>query len=573
MPQTIRIKGRFFDGVFRGVAVLSDAVDRTLEFQCPKCAKRLKAGAKAAGKKFQCPACGQSVKVPGVAPLANKDDDWLSLDEPVTEPVKKEAAKPATARSAETKPVDTKPTQAKPTDTQTATPRTDKNAARASTTGQEKRSVFDDDLPQLAELEDAAPRTVMPDLLGVDLEELVPVNPKPPKQAQPLAQTSAPNNEAKKSAMPKKAAALDPANAQYRCACPSCGTPQYVTTARQGKMIRCPDCFTEFKIPPPPVGWKPTTAANVKLTTDLVEAKPADTQQFRSNAEDLLRSAEKELDDDDIDSMYDMDFDNATFMQRTFGFFYDSTAMFQIAMYSVFFALLFAAEFYCLAKVNDNRAYALVAGLCIPLLTLIISFPMFGTALTILESVANGQTKVREWQGFNFFDHIGEMMLFAVAAAVSAFPGFFVGGLLGQGVNSPIIVVLATMLTSFLTFPIVLLSMMDNESLVNPFSPDVWRSIRIGSEAWATYYFKTFVANFVTFVAWAMLLGSNPILSAIGGLLFPLLFFFTIQQLGVLAFDISEHLSFIVPDKKDEEKPENDRRDIDADAVAGTRQY
>ncbi len=97
--------------------------------------------------------------------------------------------------------------------------------------------------------------------------------------------------------------------------------------------------------------------------------------------------------------------------------------------------------------------------------------------------------------------------------------------MIAQGVDNALVVVLATMLTSFLTFPIVLLSMLDNESLVNPFSIDVLKSIGIGSEAWGTYYFKTFAANFVVFVAWAMLLGGNPILSAIGGLLFHCSFF------------------------------------------------
>lgn len=561
------------------MVVLSDPVDRTLEFQCPKCAKRLKASAKAAGKKFQCPACGQAVKVPGVAPVVNKDDDWLNLDEPAMEPVRTKAAPTPTPSPAPTKP---KPVPSASEKTQSnpqrspSTPEPLKSSLPAQPAAADaKRSIFDDDLPELSALEDVPPRTSMPDLLNVDLEELVPVKPKAtakpnrPMQSNVPAATASPSSDGKKGDAPKKPAALDPANAQYRCACPSCHTPQYVTPARQGKMIRCPDCFSEFKVPPPPPGWKPTTPASIKFGTDLVDASPADTQQFRSNAEDLLRSAEKDLDDDDIDRMYDMDFDNATFIQRTFGFVFDATAMFQIAMFSVFFAIVFAAEFYCLSKVAENRAYALFAGLGVPLLALLISFPMFGCAMSILESVANGQTKVREWQGFNFFDHIGELMLFAIATAVSMLPGFIVGGMIAKGVDNALIVVLTTMLASFLTFPIVLLSMLDNESLVNPFSPDVLRSIRIGSEAWGTYYFKTFAANFIVFVAWAMLLGSNPILSAIGGLLFPLLFFFTVQQLGILAFDISEHLSIIVPDKEDDEVQQVDRTNIDAEANAG----
>ena len=469
--------------------------------------------------------------------MASKDDDWLNLDEPATEPVRKPQPKPASPKPATPRPADT-------------------TAEAQPSTTDSKRSVFDDDLPQLAALEEVAPRTSMPDLLNVDLEELVPVKPKPTAKPNrpPTPNKANQSTDGKNQESPKKPPALDPANAQYRCACPSCGTPQYVTPARQGKMVRCPDCFTEFKIPPPPPGWVPTTPANIKFGTDLVDASPTDTQQFRSNAEDLLRNAEKDLDDDDIDSMYDSDFDNATFMRRTFGFVTDATAMFQIAMFSLFFAMLFAAEFYCLGKINENRAYALFAALLVPMFAVLISFPMFGTALAILESVANGQSKVREWQGFNLFDHIGEMMLFAIAAAVSALPGFIIGSMIGKSVDNALIVILATMVSSFLTFPIVLLSMLDNESMVNPFSPDVFKSLRVGFEAWGTYYFKTFSANLIVFILWAILLRPNPILAAIGGLLFPLLFFFTIQQLGILAFDISEHLSFVVPDKADDDE-------------------
>ena len=373
---------------------MSDASERTLEFQCPKCAKRLKASAKAAGKKFNCPACGQPVKVPGLAPIANQDDDWMNLDAPPTQPVRSAAPKSLTpsspsnsAANSSSKPA-AKPaavSQSNPTSAKRAEASNSIEPSAKSTAPEEpKRSIFDDDLPQLAELEQAAPRPTMPDLLGVDLEELVPVNPKPatrgstapPNRAS--GSSSSDGAKANKPAVPKKAA-LDPANAQYRCACPSCGTPQYVTLARQGKQVRCPDCFAEFKIPPPPPGWTPTTPAHVQLSTNLVAANTDDTKQYRSNADDLLRSAEKELDDDDIDSMYDMDFDNATFMRRTFGFFLDPTAMFQIVIFSLFFALLFAAEFYCLAKSQENRAYMLISALPIPLMALIIAFPMFGT--------------------------------------------------------------------------------------------------------------------------------------------------------------------------------------------------
>ncbi len=73
--------------------------------------------------------------------------------------------------------------------------------------------------------------------------------------------------------------------------------------------------------------------------------------------------------------------------------------------------------------------------------------------------------------------------------------------------------------------------------------------------SWAVYYFKTLIAFFAVFVAWAVLF-QYPILAALGGAMLPLLVFFTSQQLGVLAFDIGEHLSIALPEKGEEQEEE-----------------
>jgi hypothetical protein len=194
----------------------------------------------------------------------------------------------------------------------------------------------------------------------------------------------------------------------------------------------------------------------------------------------------------------------------------------------------------------------------IPLIFLMAAFPMFSAAMTLLESVANSEPKVREWPGFSFFDHIGELLLFATALAASAAPGFLVGGMIARSGGITAVVVFATLFTTFLTFPIIMLSMLDNDSLFSPFSSDVMKSLSIGYEAWGVYYFKTFIAFSILFVGWMILLPGNAIMVALAGAMFPWLIFFTSQQLGVLARDISEHLMLGIsePKKEDEESEE-----------------
>ncbi len=387
------------------------------------------------------------------------------------------------------------------------------------------------------------------------LEELVPPKIQPSAAKKPAAA------EQPKKELSKKEAALEKANQQYRVPCPACGTPQYVTVAQQGKTIKCPDCFLDFKIPPPPPGWKPSNKPVVaNWTTNLAEESAAETEKERSrsraSADEYLRKAEQELSEEEIEGMYGGDFDTAGFMQRTFGFMFDAMAMAQIMAYALVFALLFALANWCAGKFAEgDKGVALVGVLAVPLLMMMAAFPMFSGAITLLESVANGEKKVREWPGFNIFEHMGELLVFAMAVAVSAFPGFLLGAWLGSDGGMGWLAIAGALLSTFLLFPLVLLSMLDNGSIVNPFSTDVLKSITLGMPSWAVYYFKTLIAFFAVFVAWAVLF-QYPILAALGGAMLPLLVFFTSQQLGVLAFDIGEHLSIALPEKGEEQEEE-----------------
>ncbi len=382
-----------------------------------------------------------------------------------------------------------------------------------------------------------------------------------PPKIQPSAAKKPAAAEQPKKELSKKEAALEKANQQYRVPCPACGTPQYVTVAQQGKTIKCPDCFLDFKIPPPPPGWKPSNKPVVaNWTTNLAEESAAETEKERSrsraSADEYLRKAEQELSEEEIEGMYGGDFDTAGFMQRTFGFMFDAMAMAQIMAYALVFALLFALANWCAGKFAEgDKGVALVGVLAVPLLMMMAAFPMFSGAITLLESVANGEKKVREWPGFNIFEHMGELLVFAMAVAVSAFPGFLLGAWLGSDGGMGWLAIAGALLSTFLLFPLVLLSMLDNGSIVNPFSTDVLKSITLGMPSWAVYYFKTLIAFFAVFVAWAVLF-QYPILAALGGAMLPLLVFFTSQQLGVLAFDIGEHLSIALPEKGEEQEEE-----------------
>ncbi len=544
---------------------LSTGKSQTLEFQCPKCAKRLKVGLHVAGRKVKCPQCGQTVRMPGI-PAANtaaekaaNADDWLSLEEPLivanpTQPATRANVRP-TLISAPKQPA-IEPAAAAKNSNNSATPRSvdtspsthvNKNILDADVpknvktpepdpTASTRRSVFDDDLPDLVELEAAPQKSAVVDIFQLEgLDDLVSSSPLNSTKLEPFEEET---------------------NSEFRISCKVCGTPQYVKLDRVGKKTNCTDCHSSFTIPPPPPGWSPHKKKIVLLDDgiDVPLAPPEVLQSHntlesqRTSASEYLANAKKELDDDEIDDLYQGEFDTAGFMQRTFGFVTDPGAISQVVLYGLMFAGLFALAQFSKNKIaaggTEGSGYLLVFFILVGLIGVLVSMPMLSSGLTLLESVANRQRRVIEWPGFNLFDNFGEVLVILFALGGSLLPGMLVGGLIGRSGGAEWLTLTGMMGTCFMLFPILLLSMLDNGSIVQPISSSVIVSIGQVAEAWGGYYLKTMVAFGAVMVSWYLLLGHSPFAAALAGFLLPGLLFFTCQQVGALADAIAEHLSF-----------------------------
>lgn len=462
-----------------------------------------------------------------------------------------------------------------------------------------KRSVFEDDLPELAELEPRATAASKESKLlarhaGVDAQELDGLDalapsriPSPTSTSRQSPRTS-PNagggnslpslfdegtaaegsaqQRAKQRTEKEETVEQDP---QYRVSCPACGTAQYVRLSSKGKKLKCPDCYLEFRIPPPPPNWAPKKQKLKLSDEDMPLAAFEDTQQAqaaegqRSRASQILEKAKQQVSEEDLDRLYDGDFDTAGFVQSTFGFLKDPIALAHIFAFAVVSALIFALG--QLAANNHESSFGrgvlLLATLGAPVAGLLFTMPMLSSALALLESVANRQPRVTDWPGFNIFENAGDMIATTLAMLAAIVPGYLVGTwLAGDTIGAGRIQIAGMMVSSFLLFPVFLLSMLDNGSVFAPLSGSVLRSLTEAVESWGAYFLKTFIAFSFVMLMWLLLLGKNEILAAIAGSLFPPLVFFTFQQLGALADGISEHLSFeFTP-------PGNEDDDADADS-------
>lgn len=593
---------------------LSNAGQQLLEFQCPKCAKKLKANRQVAGKRVKCPQCGQVVKVPGADPQAAVgDDDWLSLDIPAEAPQAAASApktsgpsttsshsKPATTASQPAAPAqkvtsskssspahtsvqrttpqavpaqpvksgavspqlspggaDVRKTAAERTvpSAPPATPSAPRSTGHKSTESQTRgsaprRSVFDDDLPDLTAIgqTSANPASDDPGLVSLDGFSDQPAEPNL-KLDRPVEDLGGLDDLGSIALVSPE---LD-AQAQYRITCKNCDTPQYVTIAQKGQTIQCPDCFIRFVVPGPPLNWKPTKAASVDnwgKGTDVrlapIEATGAqqEVERNRQRVTDILNKAQREL-DDEIDEMVGTDFDTKGFIEKSLGFLMDPTTVMQLVLYGCYFALVFGVAQFCTARVQaGDKGFALILFGAIPTLTALVCLPMLSGGMALLESVANGRRRVAEWPSFNLFENLSDILLMGAALGIAMLIGLIAGGLIGRVVGSNWMILVCILGTTFLLFPVLLLSMLDNGSLFQPVSVQVFRSITGSAEAWGAYYLKTLFGFFCVQVAWFLLLNRHPIAAAAGGFLVPWLLFFVCQQIGSLAQAIAEHLSF-----------------------------
>lgn len=527
---------------------MSEASQPLMEFQCPNCSKRLKAKSKAIGRPVTCPRCQHQFAIalppePSAEDLNTKgrpslfDEQDLQLENLAIEDIDQRLQSSKSIR-----------------DEKDAQRRWRQAKQQAQDEGPSKapiptpaRSIFDDDLPELVELEKSAlpPSSSLDSLQNSmdSLKNMPPINSTnlsallpelDDLQLQPLPPAS-----------PKPA---EPTQIQYRVACPNCGTLIYVNQGDEGTKTKCPDCFTFFKVPPPPANWKPSHVSirhnnfdtSAPLTGDDAIREIDRRRQLRT--QQMLELAESELEDERYNQRdFGQDFDTATFVQGTFGFFKDTMAIGFMLGYSLMFAVVFAGIHH---GINDpSKIFLVLAAVLVGLLTVL---PMFSAVMALLESAANRQLRVSQWPGFNVYEYAADIFVIAGAVMASALPGYLVGLWLGGELDgSGRIQINGAMLSTFLLFPVILISMLDNGSVFQPISWDVIRSFKLAAEAWAGYYLKTLIAFATTMLFWYLLLGQgkSDVLAAFAGTLLPLLLFFTFQQLGTLASAIAEHLS------------------------------
>lgn len=481
---------------------MNDPSGSPLSFECPHCGKRLRVAASYAGKRSRCPGCGEKIVVPEPPKVEEDADSWLQLDGPRLDGPRTEP-RPATKPGEGLQPVD----EPKP------------GAPKLGA------STFDDDLPELKPLDPelATPLTNLLSDFSLQFDEEHPA---------PTA--------------PSTSAAPSTVDEEFSFSCKVCGTLLYSPESQVGTKTQCPDCHSKIQVPKPTAKKQKAETkidhevANVRLAPIEGANRQIHTSESVKTKE-ILERAEKEaaMERQELDGVA-APFDSQRWLSLIFGFFRDPGVIFLAAILGVCAAVCFFA-LHAIGSLDrpeiQKAIIRLVVFLCfaLPLLAGILM-----CCMVILPMAANRRTRVDDWPFGRFGDAFGELIMLTVALIIAAIPGGFLASVMSLTILPSIFREVIVLLSIWAFTPLILLSMIENNAIAQPFSSAIFKSFSDRSDAWGAMYMQSGMAITGLFVVYAIGYVTGPLVTALLGLMFPVGLFFIANQYGILAGRISD---------------------------------
>jgi hypothetical protein len=124
-----------------------------------------------------------------------------------------------------------------------------------------------------------------------------------------------------------------------------------------------------------------------------------------------------------------------------------------------------------------------------------------------MTSIANDRKTVSDWPTMDPMGWFENLFVVFAATGLAAFPAWAVGHIFFE---PGLLAIALTMFSIYALFPFILLSMLDMESVMVPFSPEVSRSISRCQEAWGGFYFSAGLMFFALFLFFFSLASAPP---------------------------------------------------------------
>jgi hypothetical protein len=172
---------------------------------------------------------------------------------------------------------------------------------------------------------------------------------------------------------------------------------------------------------------------------------------------------------------------------------------------------------------GENQGYALMVLIAtIPFgATWLISFA--AAIQGVIEATANGDDAVSSWPDFDVFGWFGAARFILAATVVAGLPGTLAGGAtLAASMGDPMMaafgVAAPPVLSWMVLFPMVLYSMLAEDSMLAVYSTDAIRTLKAAADGWVFFYMYSIVLLIVAAFAAAMMVGGNTIVAIAGAM-------------------------------------------------------
>jgi len=344
--------------------------------------------------------------------------------------------------------------------------------------------------------------------------------------------------------------AAPPAERRYIAVhCPVCNTLMHATEEQIGRQIVCPDCETRTLVPRPPRSNAKRSSADFRVGADDIydAGQPIETPRYEVGADyrqsnpavegTLSVGPDRQSDSADLA----LSPPRRPLLSGVFGFPFSTGARGRWLGLSVgaLLAMLPAAAAFSLAA-GPGAGYGSI-GPWIMALALSGTAALLGLGwaavmavdfLTILRDTSYGYEKIENWPRGACVDWVGEAFYVLDALGIGMLLSLAVGrglGMLGAPVG------MFTAIGLWLLFPILLLSMLETNSPLNPLSRPVWLSLVLRWKVWAMFYAET-AALFVAFGFLPAVLIAVPPLAILAPLLLVAVLMIYARLLGRLTW-------------------------------------
>lgn len=305
-------------------------------------------------------------------------------------------------------------------------------------------------------------------------------------------------------------------NYEFSVPCPICSTRLDLTDKDVGKKVKCPDCHSEYQVREPAAAQRRAKIRRALVDDDdlYVAAAPAVAEApepFQSIAADLLKNAEADLPPQPIrpavsegsealqraeaeaseEEATDPPLPASPFKDRVFRFLLDPNSIGRLVFLSgALFILLGAIQ---LAIVSaDEGGLEQFMSVLMRMFAVTFGIAFLAIACTsmqgIVQDTSNGLDAIESWPDLNFLDWFGEMFFILSGLFISVVPFVVLAKVVGATEAAFwTIVVGGGAVGLIIGFPVIVLSLLETGSPINPISVPIQRSLRLVPRAWLKF--------------------------------------------------------------------------------------